>query len=193
MALMTRFSFGLACALLIGLPARAAADLRLTPFAGVTFIEEERKGTFGAAITAGGLFGVEFEAARIQLGGFGEVPGVDLEAHATTYMGNVVVRLPVGPVQPYGSAGVGLVRVTGSVDVAFVGDIASASVDDLGWNVGGGVYVFPTENFGIRGDVRRFQTGAIEWDDIGGIGGFDDLPLPNFDFWRATVGVTLRF
>ena len=51
----------------------------------------------------------------------------------------------------------------------------------------------PTGNFGIRADVRRFQTGAIEWDDIGGLGDIDDLPLPKFDFWRATAGITFKF
>jgi opacity protein-like surface antigen len=179
--------------LALGMPSHADADVRLTPFAGVSFIDDNSKTTFGAAITAGSLFGVEFEAARVLLGSFDDVAVVDLDAHATTYMGNVVVRWPVGPVQPYGTAGIGVVKVTGSVDVPFIGDVFSLSVDDLGWNVGGGVYVMPSDNFGIRADLRRFQTGAIEWDDLGDIGGIDDLPLPKFDFWRATVGITFKF
>jgi opacity protein-like surface antigen len=105
-------------------------------------------------------------------------------------MANAVVRAPLGPIQPYGSAGVGIVRVTGDLNVPFVGSVLSASAQDVGWNIGGGVYLLPTPNLGVRADVRRFQTGDIEWDDITGIG---DLPLPKFDFWRATVGLTFKF
>jgi opacity protein-like surface antigen len=101
-----------------------------------------------------------------------------------------VVRTPVGPVQPYGSAGVGLVKAAGSVTVPGLGRVVSASAQNVGWNVGGGVYLFPGENFGIRADVRRFQTGDVTWEDITNLG---DLPLPTLDFWRATVGLTLKF
>jgi opacity protein-like surface antigen len=171
-------------------PATALADIRATAFAGTTRIEESNKGTFGAAVTLGGLIGVEFEAARILLGGLDDIDFVDVDASLTTYMGNLVVRLPTGPIQPYGSAGVGVVRVTGDVDVPFFGDVISASASDVGWNIGGGVYLFPLPNFGLRADVRRFQTGDVSWEDIADIG---DLPLPKFNFWRATAGVTFKF
>lgn len=174
-------------------PSTASADVLLTPFAGVTFLDDTNKSTFGGAFGFGSLIGLEFEAARIQLGSFEDIPGVDLSAHATTFMGNVVVRLPTGPVQPYGTAGVGLMRVTGDVDVLIAGNIISASAQDFGWNIGGGLYLFPSPNFGIRGDLRRFHTGDVSFDDIVGIGGLDDLPLPELDFWRATAGVTFKF
>jgi opacity protein-like surface antigen len=168
----------------------AAADIRATAFAGTTRIEESNKGTFGAAVTLGGLIGVEFEATRILLGDLDDIDFLDVEANLTTYMGNLVVRLPTGPIQPYGSAGIGVVRVTGDVDVPFFGDVVSASASDVGWNVGGGVYLFPLPNFGFRADVRRFQTSDVSWEDIADIG---DLPLPKFNFWRATAGVTIKF
>jgi opacity protein-like surface antigen len=171
-------------------PAPAAADIRATAFAGTTRIEESNKGTFGAAVTIGGLIGVEFEATRILLGDLDDIDFLDVEANLTTYMGNLVVRLPTGPIQPYGSAGIGVVRVTGDVDVPFFGDVISASASDVGWNIGGGVYLFPLPNFGLRADVRRFQTSDVSWEDIADIG---DLPLPKFNFWRATAGVTFKF
>jgi opacity protein-like surface antigen len=171
-------------------PAPAAADLRLTPFAGVTFLDDDNKGTLGAAVTFGSLIGIEFEAARAWLGGFEDIDFVDVDAYVTTYMANAVVRLPTGPIQPYGSAGVGIVKVTGDVDIPFFGDVVSASASDVGWNLGGGLYLMPSENFGLRADVRRFQTGDLEWEDIVDIG---DLPLPKFTFWRATAGVTIKF
>lgn len=173
-------------------PAPARADLRATAFAGTSRLNETNKGTFGAAVTFGGLIGIEFDASRISLGGLDNltVANVDVDANVTTYMGNLVLRTPVGPVQPYASAGVGLVKVTGSVSVPFLGNVVSASARDVALNVGGGVYLFPSENIGLRADLRRFQTADVSWDDITGIG---DLPLPKFNFWRATAGVTFKF
>ena len=174
-------------------PAKAAADVFLSPFGAATFIDDGRnKRTFGAGIGLGGLVSVEFEAARTLLGSYTGIPVVDLNARMTTYMGNLMFRLPRGPIQPYVSGGAGIVRFSGSVDVPFVGSVFSASADDVGWNVGGGVMFFPGTNIGLRADVRRFQTSDLSWDEITDIGGLDDLPLPKTNFWRATGGVTFR-
>jgi opacity protein-like surface antigen len=188
---MTRSAWILAATLAVSLaPVPASADLRATAFAGATRIVETNKGTIGAAVTFGGLLGIELEAARLWLGSLESVQVVDVEANLTTFMGNLVVRLPTGPVQPYASAGLGLVRVTGSVNVPFLGNVLSASAQDVAYNVGAGVYLLPSPNFGFRADLRRFQTGAVSWEDITNLG---DLPLPKFDFWRATAGVTVKF
>jgi opacity protein-like surface antigen len=189
----TRFATVAALALVAVLsPRPAAADVRLTGFGGVSFINDENKGTYGAAITFGGLFGFEFEAARTSLGDLAEIDfaniDVDVDAHMTTYMFNAVVRLPTGPIQPYASAGAGVARVTGSVGVPIIGGV-DAHAQDFGWNFGGGLYIVPLPFFALRGDVRRFQTGELLWDDIADL----DLPLPDFDFWRATAGVTFKF
>jgi opacity protein-like surface antigen len=166
----------------------------VTPFAGATFIDaDNRKTTFGASIGVGGFVAVEFDAARTLLGSYTDIPVVDLNARVTTYMGNLVVRLPHGPIQPYVSGGAGIVQVTGSVDVPFLGSIVSVSAEDFGWNFGGGLMVFPAPNVGIRADLRRFQTDDVSWDDLTSIGGLDELPLPKVDFWRATGGLTFRF
>ncbi len=171
-------------------PSTASADLRATAFVGTARINDTNKGTFGAAVTFGGLLGIEFDASRISLGRLDNVDFVDVEASITTYMGNLVLRAPTGPIQPYASAGVGVVRATGDVNVPFVGSVVSASAQDVAWNLGGGVYLLPSENFGLRADLRRFQTGDVSWTDITGLG---DLPLPKFDFWRATAGLTIKF
>ncbi len=171
-------------------PASAWADLRATAFGGTTRVNESSKGTVGAAVTFGGLIGVEFEVARVWLGSLEAVDIAEVEANLTTYMGNFVLRLPTGPVQPYASAGVGVVRVTGNLDVSFPRSTATATGRDVGWNSGVGVYLFPSETFGFRADVRRFQTAEVSWENIAGLG---DLALPKFDFWRATAGITLKF
>jgi len=175
-------------------PAPAAADLLLTPFAGVSFTEDVRKGNFGVALGVGSLIGLEGEISQTRLGTFDDVPLLRLSAKATTYMANLVVRLPAGPVQPYATAGVGLIQLSGDVEVALLGSLVSAKARDLGTNVGGGLYLFPSPNFGLRADMRYFRTiGDLTLDRLGDIDGLDDLPLPNLDFWRVTGGITFRF
>ena len=39
-----------------------------------------------------------------------DLPVVDLNARLTTFMGNLLVRLPAGPIQPYVTGGAGVVR-----------------------------------------------------------------------------------
>ena len=173
-------------------PAPAAADLRATAFGGAARINDSNKGTFGASVTFGGLLGIEFDASRINLGLLDDFDFdvLDVDTNITTYMGNLVLRTPTGPIQPYATAGVGIVRASGDVNIAGLGTVISANAQDVASNVGGGLYVLPADNFGFRADLRRFQTGDVEWEDIAGIG---DLPLPKFDFWRATVGLTIKF
>lgn len=177
------------------MPGLASADVLLTPFAGVSFFDDDnRKGTYGAGLSFGGLIGVEGEIAQARLGSYDDIRFVDLQANVTTIMGNLMVRFPAGPVQPYAVGGVGVIRLSGDVTVPFLGSLLSVSARDFGMNVGGGVYLFPSRNIGIRGDVRYFRSlGDLTLDDLTDIDGLDDLPLPELDFWRATAGVTIRF
>jgi opacity protein-like surface antigen len=177
-------------------PSVAFADVLLTPFAGITFVDDagKNKPTFGATLGVGSLIGLELDVSQTRLGTFDDLPIVSFEASATTVMGNLVVRVPAGPVQPYVSGGAGIIRIKGDVEVPFFGDVLSASAQDFGVNVGGGVHIFPTPNFGIRADARYFRTvGDLAWDEIRDIDGLDDLPLPRVDFWRVTGGVTFKF
>lgn len=193
---MRRVLIVIACMATLSLPRAAAADVLLTPFAGVSFLDEgNEKLVYGAGIAFGGLIGVEAELGRTSLGEFSvaAVP-VDLDANLTTGMVNLIVRFPTGPVQPYATAGLGVVRVSGDVNVPYLGSVLSLSGQDFGMNVGGGIYVFPSRHLGLRADVRYFRTiGDLTLDELADIGSDFDLPLPEFDFWRVTGGVTLRF
>ncbi len=186
----------IACAALLSMPRVATADILLTPFAGVSFLDEgNEKLVYGAGIAFGGVIGIEAEIGRTKFADIdiASTP-VDLEANLTTGMVNLVVRLPTGPIQPYATGGVGIVRVSGDITVPFLGSVLSLSGQDFGMNVGGGIYVFPSEHLGIRADVRYFRTiGDLTLDELADIGRDFDLPLPEFDFWRVTGGVTLRF
>jgi opacity protein-like surface antigen len=173
------------------IPASADADVLLTPFAGVTFTEDIRKANYGASVAIGSLIGVELDVSQTRLGSFDDVPFVSVDAHATTIMGNLMVRFPTGPVQPYASAGIGVIRISADLDVPVFGEVFDVNAQNLGTNYGGGIYLFPSPNIGIRGDFRYFRTvGDLDWSDFDDL---DDLPLPAVDFWRATVGVTIRF
>jgi opacity protein-like surface antigen len=189
-------------------PATASADWLFTPFVGVNWggaanfgdvgdfdDEFEKRGNFGASLAymGAGAFGFEVD--------FGWAPNFFENTtgsgnfefgdnNVTTLMGNLVVGVPIGGqtgpgLRPYASGGVGLIR--SQVDDP-EGFFNNTSTNDFGFNVGGGITGFFTDNIGIRGDVRYFRSFQDnEPDDE------FDLSLSNFHFWRGTVGVTFRF
>lgn len=183
-------------------PSRAAADWLFTPFVGATFggnaevggtgddfkNEFERKINYGASLAwlGAGTFGFEADfgyspnffraddnSSKFNLVGDGNV---------TTLMGNLMVAAPAGPIRPYASGGIGLLK--SKVDSA--GQFLDASRNDLGYDVGGGLMAMGG-NVGIRGDVRYFR--SLQSNDANSI----DFSLGSFKFWRGTVGVTFKF
>jgi len=182
-------------AVLALVPRAASAELLLTPFAGVSFLSDgDEKLVYGVSFAFGGLIGVEGELARTNVADqrlLGST--VNLETKLTTGMVNLMVKLPVGPVHPYVTGGLGVIRVSGEVSAPVLGALELGG-SEFGMNFGGGVIVFPSRSIGLRGDVRYFRTlGDLTLDELVDIGGLDDLPIPEFDFWRVTGGVTLRF
>lgn len=180
---------------LLSVPRTASADILLTPFAGVSFLDDNNdKLSYGVGLSLGGLIGIEGELGRTTLGEI-DISGtpVDLSANVTTGMVNLVVRFPTGPLQPYAIAGLGVIRASGDVDVDFIGSVLSVSGKTFGMNYGGGIYLFPSQSIGIRADLRYFRSvGDLTLDDLDDLIGFD-LPIPDFDFWRLTGGLTFRF
>jgi hypothetical protein len=53
--------------------------------------------------------------------------------------------------------------------------------------------VFFTEALGLRGDVRYFRAIVNDGEELGEELLDDELGLQDYDFWRATFGVTFRF
>jgi len=111
-------------------------------------------------------------------------------SNVTTLTANAIVGIPIGgqhggSVRPYVVGGVGLIRS----NVGDVGDFFDAqSKNDFGFDVGGGVMGFFNSNVGIRGDVRYFR--SFQGADSGSVTG---LALGNLNFWRGSVGVSLKF
>jgi opacity protein-like surface antigen len=196
----------LALALLLSsTPARA--DALFTPYVGANlggsasapladFVGDPSRTTFGGSIAlmSRGVFGIEadlgytpkFFGADLELGG---VPLSLVRNNVLTAMANLKVGVPIesrsGPgIRPYAVAGVGLVRQQLSAAAGLV----DYNLNDLGYTVGGGVYLFLSENVGLRGDVRHIRTiGANTLVD------FADLQPGEFNYTRATVGVTFRY
>jgi opacity protein-like surface antigen len=187
----------------------ARADWLLTPYVGITFNGDadfgdvgdfedniERKVTFGGSLAWMGAGIVGFE---VDLGTtpnffedtFGDNDFEFGDSNVTTFMGNVVVGAPIGGqtgvgFRPYASGGVGLLRTNLSAS-DFFDDLGKNS---LGVNVGGGAHIFFADNIGIRGDIRYFRSLQDDDDDDDDL---VDFRFSDFDFWRATVGVTFRF
>jgi len=97
------------------------------------------------------VFGVEAAFAFIP-DFFGETPGT--ENSVFTFMGNVVLAPKFGPVQPYGTIGMGLIKT--HTDLTLAG-LIEGDQNDFGWNVGGGLMIHFSDHFGVRGDVRYFH------------------------------------
>ena len=194
-------------------PAKASADWLFTPFVGWNWggtanlingddfdDEFEQKAMFGASFgwMGAGVFGFEadlgyspnfFEqtagSANFQFG----------DSNLTTFMGNVIVGIPIGGqtglgFRPYAVGGVGILK--SSIDGAE--DLFEVDSTNWGFNVGAGAMFFFSDNVGLRGDVRYFRSlQDIEIDDLGDLEDVLDVGLANFRFWRGTVGVTIRF
>jgi len=196
--------------ILVGAAKPASADWLFTPYVGVVFggssntvdIDDvadqfEQRLSFGGGLSwmgAGKLgFEVDYHLApnfyQITQGGE-NVEAFDLDSSVQTLMANVILGAPVGGTtgrgfRPYAVGGIGLMRssLSGADDL-----FDNLSNNELGVNLGGGAHVFFSDNVGLRGDVRYFR-GLQKGDDGGQDLDFED----NFDFWRATLGVTFRF
>jgi opacity protein-like surface antigen len=99
-------------------------------------------------------------------------------------MGDVLIGPQIGPAQPYFAAGLGLIKTNIDFDL---GSLVEPDNNHFGWNIGGGLMIFPAEHFGVRGDIRYFHA----FQDLDVLG----LPLGNtkLDFGRASGAVVFRF
>lgn len=179
-------------------PAAARADWLFTPHLGTTFGGGGSGNfTYGATIgwMGAGVVGWETEFAFTpDVIDFEDELDVDddsvdlLDDKAMTVMFNAIVGAPVGGTtgggfRPYFSGGLGLFQTNIESDELLFEDDSSK----FGFNLGGGAMGY-FGNVGIRGDVRYYQTLADSNSD-------NDLgiELGDYDFWRATVGVTFRW
>ena len=197
---VNRRAVWLAVVILLSGASRASAEWHFKPFVGLTFggnttflidFEDAVGGTNpvmgGSATWVGEVFSVE--------GDFGYGPGYfetgdDLvqNSSVTTFTGNLVVALPRSWTQytlrPYILGGAGLMRVRGEdpLDV-FTTSSTLAAVD-----FGGGVTGFLTDRIGLNWDLRWFKSVGGDDKGLGLSTGNEEL-----SFWRATMGVAVRY
>ena len=129
----------------------------------------------------GSIFGAELEFSYAT-DFFGDTPGVN--SSVLTLMGNVLLAPKFGPVQPYGLVGLGLVKTNVELEAA---SLLENDNNNLGWDIGGGLFIFFSDHVGIRGDIRYFHA-------------FQDLELfdlalgaVKLDFGRAAGALVFKF
>ena len=172
----------------VAAPAAARADVFLTPYAGVNFAGStvDKRTNIGAALTWLGSsgFGVEVDMGFIPDFFAPKDLEVDLlgDNSVTTLMGNIVFGGTGGGIQPYVSAGAGLMRS----QVGSFGEFFDATDNGFGVNAGAGVRV-GGGRLSVKGDVRYFRNITDVDETV-----LEDV-LGDFSFWRATAGLAMRF
>ena len=185
----TKLAVALAALTLSAAPARAQGFI--SPYLGFSYGGdvaadcasltncEEKRLNWGVSLgSSSGILGFEEDIGYAK-DFFGKTPGSDNAV--LTVMSNLLVVVPAGPIRPYALFGIGLIHP----HIAFDSSSLDFSKNALGYDIGGGVNVFLTHGFGIRGDVRRLQT----FKDLS-LGVFSDQKL---DFWRGSAGLVFRF
>jgi opacity protein-like surface antigen len=162
----------------------ASADLVFTPFVGMSFAgsQTEKVTTYGFSLAgmAGGIFGFELDYGKTNAATTDSVFAVN--SQVTTVNGNLIVGVPLGPIRPYVVGGIGWLR----------NELTSENVeqnfknDGLGVDFGGGVMGFFSDHIGVRIDMRYIR--AVSPGDT-----LLDFAFENFNFWRFSGGVALKF
>ena len=177
-------------------PRAASADWLFTPNLGVVFggdASGREHLTYGASIGWMGAGVVGWEADFSYTPEFfqGDDDDVELfsDSNVTTFMGNVILGVPVGGTsgggfRPYFTAGAGLMQTSVTDAESFL----KVDNSEFGINVGAGAIGFVGDHVGIRGDLRYFRALSDPDED-----NEFDIDLGDFDYWRATVGLTFRW
>lgn len=184
--------------LLAAWPATAGADWFLTPFAGLKFAGESRivdldQGASNTKFTLGGIVGRIGDGLLGVEGDVGYSPRfferssgmLITRSYVLTVMGNVVLTTPQeftgDSLRPFVSGGAGLMHVQ-------IDDIVSllpVNSNLFGINVGGGATGRLTDVTSLRFELRYFKSVTSD-DQAVRLG-------TSLSFWRAGVGLTLRY
>jgi opacity protein-like surface antigen len=143
---------------------------------------EDKRTDYGVSFGAlGSIVGFEAELGYTK-NFFGETS--TQTSNVLTFMGNFMLAPKIGPVQPYGLAGLGLIRTS----VEGLG--TTSDQNQFGWDLGGGLMVFFGEHIGVRGDVHYYHAfQVLEFLNLPALG----LGEKKLDYGRAAVGVVFKF
>jgi hypothetical protein len=200
---------GLLLAVLSAWPVDVRADILIAPFAGGAFAGQTALPLFNApdpsvalskslvigvaALWIGpGIVGVEGEVASAP--GFFELADggqAFVSSNFTTVSGSLIVTAPLGltreSLRPYVAGGLGLMHI-GLEDRLNVSPISPVDRNLLGLNLGGGAIGMLNNRAGIRFDLRHVR--SIRDDEVPSTTAQSRVRL---SYWRATVGVTIRY
>lgn len=144
----------------------------------------EKKGSYGVAFgaLAGGIFGIE-EDIGYAPNFFGQSQSYG-DNSVLSAMTNLVVAIPAGPVRPYVSAGLGLMRTHVSLNLSNPSN--AESQNSWAYDIGGGVmFLFP-HHLGLRGDYRYFKA-LQDFNLLGFV-----ISSPKLSFHRASVALVIH-
>jgi opacity protein-like surface antigen len=143
---------------------------------------EDKNLNWGVGVGAlGSIFGGELEFAFIP-DFFGE--SATQSSSVFTLMGNFMLAPRFGPVQPYGTIGLGLIKTHAELTLP---GLLESDNNDFGWNTGGGIFIFFGDHFGVRGDIRYFHAfSALE------LLGFN-LGDTKLDYGRFSGALAVKF
>jgi hypothetical protein len=178
----------------------AGADFLVTPFLGTTFAgsttlldldvvaASAKHWTFGgsAGWLSDQILGVEADFATTP-GFFQNSSGIGLvvSSRVTTLTGNVLAALPLSltreSLRPYLTGGLGLMRAA-SEDLIGLNETENW----VGLQLGAGAIGFINDRTGVRFDLRNSRSLSRDATLLG-------ERKSKLSFWRATVGVTLRY
>ena len=179
-------------------PGVALAEGLIVPFYGANYggnsgesigdAADAKKNSWGASFgwMGGGVFGVEADIGYSpDFYGKNDVGG----SSVLSLMGNLLVGVPFGGqkgfgIRPYGLVGLGILKS----DLESFDEAVGLDDSETVFDFGGGVLLFFSSHFGIRGDVRYIRTLT----DIG----FGPINLAGdnaIDYTRGTIGVVFGF
>jgi opacity protein-like surface antigen len=182
----------LAALILVGSARQAQAQGFISPFVGYNFGGDagcpaitncdDKRVNWGVGFGAlGSIIGIEGEIAHTS-DFFGTTPYQSTSV--LTFMGNFMVAPKIGPIQPYGLGGIGLLRSA----VESAGQ--NSDQNQIAWDVGGGLIGFFSAHVGVRGDVRYFHSFQVI-----DFSRFPNLPVRDtkLDFGRVSAAVVFKF
>jgi opacity protein-like surface antigen len=144
---------------------------------------EDKNWNWGLSVGALGSI-VGFEAELMHTAEFsGE--SLNQSTDVTAFMANFMLAPRITIVQPYGLAGLGMIRTR--VEDRVVG--SSEADNQFGWTIGGGLIVFLHRHVALKGDIRYYHSlEALDFLDV-------DLARDEnkVDFGRAGFGVVFAF
>lgn len=192
---MKRYLIGAALVVALA-PASAKGDWLFTPSLGTTFggdTNGREHFTVGTALgwMGGGAFGWEADLAWTPEFFEGNDNDLDFDggSNVVTAMGNVIIGVPIGGqrdagFRPYVTAGIGMLQAEARSN----DDLFRVDNSEFGFNVGVGALGFFSDHVGLRADLRYLRS-FVDPDEDNEF----DIDVGNFDYWRATGGLTFRW